>query len=92
MTDSLENFSNYFFDIKNNNPVIVKIPKATFNSMAGGLDTLLRNACQLPARGPWEKHRPDLTQLRKSKTKLLNAMACTGLPELSPRGSSHVHM
>ena len=35
--------------------VLVKIPKAALNHVAGALDTLLRNACQLPATGAWKK-------------------------------------
>ena len=35
--------------------VLVKIPQAALNHAAGALDTLLRNACYLPAIGAWEK-------------------------------------
>ena len=53
--DSLENFSNYFCNLKHINSVLVKIPKAGLNHETGAFDTLLRNACQLPTRGTWEK-------------------------------------
>ena len=46
---SLEKSSNYFCDLNNNTIVIVKFPKSALNSVAGDLDTLLRDACQLPA-------------------------------------------
>ena len=54
--NSPENFPNYFCNLKNSNSVIVGIPKAGLNSAAGALDTLLMNACQLPATGAREKH------------------------------------
>ena len=104
---SLENFSDYFCHLKKSSSVLVKIPKTALNHVAGTLDTLLRNACQLPATGAWEKlicfpywglrqpdkspqNRPDLTLTTKIKNQVDEYMACTGLPELSPRDSSHV--
>ena len=53
--ESLENFSNYFCDLRNTNQLIVKNLKTALNRVAGALNTLLRNAFQLPARGAWEK-------------------------------------
>ena len=104
---SHENFSSYFCNLKQNNSVIVKIPKSALNHVAGALDTLLRNACQLPATGAWEKlicfpywglrqpdkspqNRPDLTLTTKVKNQVDEYMACTGLPDFSPREPSQV--
>ena len=52
---SFENFSDYHCNLEKVVQYWSKIPEAALNHVAGALDTLLRNACQLPATGAWEK-------------------------------------